>query len=127
MSSSLTGITNFLTIEFFSLKRYQNSPNILFSKLYTAFQRTRGNRGPFLCENILQCGRPCIGGNYVPLPALFKKPSCFYLIAYYTPIWQVVQTLVFPTKFPGQKIFFRLLNCLRDLKISYFTLSSNLS
>ena len=127
VSSSLAGNSAFLPIKSFSLKSSQISPIFILLNLCTAKVRTSANGGPLLCEKILQCGRPCIGGNCVLLAALSKKPSYFYLIAYYTPIWEVVQTLVFPTKFQGQKIFFRLLNCLRDLKISYFALCSNLS
>ena len=39
------------------------------------------------------------------LPHLFKQFIYFYLITYYIPIWEVIQTLVFPTKFQGLRKF----------------------
>ena len=87
-------------------KMVQNQPNFFPLKLFTDFQRSSAKWGPILCENILQCGCPYIGGNRLFSPLLSKKSSYFYLIAYYIPIWEVVQTLVFPIKFHGLKIFF---------------------
>ena len=38
---------------------------------------------------------------------LFKQLPYFYLITYYTQMCALVQTLVFPIKFQGLKIFFK--------------------
>ena len=50
------------------------------------------------------------GGPYLHCATLSKISSYFYLITYYTPIWEVVQTLVFPIKFHGLHNFFQTFN-----------------
>ena len=88
-------------------KMVQNQPNFFPLKLCTAIGRSWAKWGPFLCENILQCGPQCVGGNQLVSAGLSEKPSSFYLIAYYIPIWEVVQTLVFPMMFHGLNLFFK--------------------
>ena len=91
----------------FSSKRSKISPIFFPLKLCTAIGRSWAKWGPFLCENILQCGPQCVGGNWLVSTSLSEKPSSFYLIAYYIPIWEVVQTLVFPMMFHGLNLFFK--------------------